>query len=109
MVSFGKWTNWAGNHECGCASGLLPSYIKDSALYSPIGAKYLEYCRNFEDIVYNYNGRPHWGKANFLDYKRAFSLYGENLTKFINVKHKLDPQGIFSNAFVNRICESKEH
>ncbi|MFI5342962.1 MAG: D-arabinono-1,4-lactone oxidase [Chlamydiales bacterium] len=58
----------------------------------------------FEDSLLEDEGRPHWGKTNFLDYKKASRLYGENLEKFISVKRRLDPLGTFSNHFIDRIC-----
>lgn len=58
----------------------------------------------FENSLLENGGRPHWGKTNFLDHKKASRLYGENLEKFIDVKRRLDPLGTFSNDFINRIC-----
>jgi len=68
---------------------------------------HLAFYKEFEEVMSTYHGRPHWGKINFLDYDKAINLYGTNLQKFINVKHKLDPQGVFSNSFTDRIlgCE----
>lgn len=63
----------------------------------------------FEEVLFENEGRPHWGKTNFLDYKKASRLYGENLEKFICVKRRLDPYGIFSNHFIDRICNEQWH
>lgn len=65
--------------------------------------KYLAFYKEFEDVMQQYQGRPHWGKINFLDHEKVVNLYGRNLQKFIAVKQRLDPQGLFSNAFTNRI------
>jgi L-gulono-1,4-lactone dehydrogenase len=54
----------------------------------------------------HYGGRPHWGKLNFLTYEKASSLYGDHLQKFINVKRRLDPHGVFSNGFADRILSN---
>lgn len=62
-----------------------------------------DFYKQFEDLLLEDNGRPHWGKTNFLNYEKAVHLYGENLEKFIKVKKRLDPQGIFSNDFINQI------
>lgn len=70
--------------------------------------KYMAFYREFEDAMREYQGRPHWGKINFMDYEKTVHLYGANLQKFIDVKHKLDPRGVFSNAFTNRIFRSKK-
>lgn len=65
--------------------------------------KYLALYNDFEDNLMKFNGRPHWGKINFLDYKKTLELYGTNLEKFIRIKKRLDPNGIFSNQFENGI------
>lgn len=61
--------------------------------------KYLALYKDFEDNMIRFHGRPHWGKINFLDYKKTLHLYGANLEKFIQVKRRLDPDGVFSNQF----------
>lgn len=55
-----------------------------------------------------YFAKPHWGKISFLDHKKAVQIYGSKLAKFIAAKKKLDPDNLFSNDFVNRICNFKE-
>lgn len=70
--------------------------------------KYLAFYKEFEDAMIAYQGRPHWGKINFIDDEKARKLYGINLQKFLQVKRRLDPKGIFSNSFSDRILKSKE-
>ncbi len=65
--------------------------------------KYLALYKDFEDNMIKFHGRPHWGKINFLDYKKTVYLYGTNLEKFIRVKRRLDPNGVFSNHFTKRV------
>lgn len=67
--------------------------------------KFIAFYREFEELMFAYQGRPHWGKFNLLNYEKASNLYGINLTKFIAVKRRLDPQSVFSNDFIDRICE----
>lgn len=67
----------------------------------------LSFYEEFEELMIKYQGRPHWGKVNFMDYRKAKLLYGANLEKFIRVKQRLDPQGVFSNANIHRLCEPK--
>lgn len=64
---------------------------------------HLELLKAFEDLLFEFEGRPHWGKINFLDYNKAFKLYGNNLKKFIEIKNKLDPNKIFSNSYVEKV------
>lgn len=59
--------------------------------------------REFEELLLEDGGRPHWGKTNFLDFEKTTHLYGENLDRFISVKKRLDPFGTFSNDFIDRI------
>jgi len=66
----------------------------------------LGFYEGFEALLQGYQGRPHWGKTNFLDNVKASSLYGENLEKFISVKRRLDPLGVFSNGYIDRVCGS---
>jgi L-gulonolactone oxidase len=67
--------------------------------------KYLALYQDFEDSMMKFNGRPHWGKVNFLDHKKALDLYGVNLERFIQVKKRLDPNKVFSNQFTKRILK----
>ncbi len=69
--------------------------------------QYYPFFKEFEQALYAFQGRPHWGKINFLTHEMAHSLYGENLEKFIEIKHSLDPKNIFSNACVNQILGLK--
>jgi L-gulonolactone oxidase len=70
--------------------------------------KYLAFYKEFEEAMYAYQGRPHWGKLNFLDHAKAINLYGANLKKFIGLKWQLDPNGMFSNAFTDRVFGIKK-
>jgi len=71
--------------------------------------KYLAFYKEFEETLsINYHGRPHWGKIHFLDQQKVANLYGVNLQKFISVKRRLDPKGVFSNAFTDRIFKAEK-
>ena len=53
-------------------------------------------------LLQKYEGRPHWGKNSipvFLDSKDRFPKWND----FLAVKQKMDPEGIFTNAFWERI------
>ena len=67
--------------------------------------KYLAIYKDFEQEMLSLKGRPHWGKLHFLDYEKALRLYGSKLEQFIAVKQRLDPQGVFSNAFTERVLQ----
>ena len=68
--------------------------------------EYKEFYKKFEELLLQYNGRPHWGKINFLDYSKAFKLYGNNFTQFLQAKKALDPKNMFSNSFTERVLKS---
>jgi FAD/FMN-containing dehydrogenase len=70
---------------------------------TPVEEKYYGFFRQLEEALYALQGRPHWGKINFLTHDSAFALYGQNLLDFIKIKHQLDPQNVFSNAYTNKI------
>lgn len=63
--------------------------------------------KEFYERMLKYNGRPHWGKINFLDTEDARKLYGDNFDKFVKARKELDPQDIFSNPFVERVLDPK--
>jgi xylitol oxidase len=44
--------------------------------------------------------RPHWGKLFRLPPEHVRELYPERL-RFIELAHRLDPEGVFRNAFVD--------
>lgn len=83
----------ATGHSAACMTMSIPIQNSCAGFYE-----------EFEELMLEYQGRPHWGKCNFLDYEKAQRLYGKNLEKFISVKQRLDPQGVFSNAYIDRIC-----
>lgn len=61
-----------------------------------------EYFTAFEELAKRYQGRPHWGKMNFLrfeDFERLYPRYGD----FVAVRNELDPHRIFSNTTLDRI------
>lgn len=70
--------------------------------------KYLHFYQELEEAMRAHRGRPHWGKINFLDHETALTLYGEGLQKFIAVKKRLDPSGLFSNPFTDRLCRNQK-
>ncbi|MEX0940757.1 MAG: FAD-binding protein [Candidatus Babeliales bacterium] len=85
---------------------LSPAAGRDVVFISvttPVQEKFMPFYKEFYKTLLPFNGRPHWGKLNYLTYEDAFKLYGENLTKFIDVRKKLDLNGMFSNNFTKRV------
>lgn len=85
---------------------LSPATDRDVVFFSITTASrsgYEPFYKKFYDLMLQYNGRPHWGKINYLTKADAQKLYGGNFEKFIGIRKKLDPNGMFSNAFTKRI------
>jgi L-gulonolactone oxidase len=60
------------------------------------------YHRDFEGLMREYAGRPHWGKLfsrTAEDFARLYPLYRQ----FDALRRECDPNGIFRNAFVDRV------
>ena len=61
-----------------------------------------EFFREAEQLFRRFDGRPHWGKLNFLDqhdWRFAFPM----LDRFITVRRRLDPDGVFLNDYLRPI------
>lgn len=87
---------------------LSPAYDQDVVFvnmgYTPAGEKYAAMYKEYEKALLQLGGKPHWGKVVYLSHQEASQLYGNNLVQFIKVKNRLDPQGIFSNSFIKKLC-----
>jgi len=64
---------------------------------------YKELFQEFENSMYKFQGKPHWGKEHSLTKEKASQLYGEDYIKFVEAKKELDPAGIFSNAYIDTL------
>jgi FAD/FMN-containing dehydrogenase len=55
----------------------------------------------YEDAMRAFAGRPHWGEMNAVSAAEVRALYPK-LDDFLAIRAKLDPSGMFSNAFTGR-------
>lgn len=55
-----------------------------------------------ERVVTEVGGRPHWGKLHGLDAERLSELY-PRFDDFLAVRDAADPDGVFSNAYTDRV------
>jgi len=81
------------------AQGRDTAYL---AVHLSAGSAFETYFRGVEAIMDELDGRPHWGK---MHYQRAETLaprYAE-WDRFQAVRAKLDPEGRFRNAYLDRV------
>ena len=60
------------------------------------------YFRLVESIMTTVGGRPHWGKLHYLgcaDFEQRYPRFGE----FVSMRDRLDPQGSFTNPYLDRV------
>ena len=61
-----------------------------------------KYFRGVEEIMVDYDGRPHWGKLHFQDHESLSKIYPQ-WEVFQNVRRSMDPLGIFSNPYLDKV------
>jgi L-gulono-1,4-lactone dehydrogenase len=86
-------------------SPLSPAYGRPTGylnLTVPRTAGYIELLRVAEHVARELGGRPHWGKAHTATAEVLEPLYPEWST-FQRVRAQLDPAGLFSNDYVDRV------
>ncbi len=89
---------------------LSPAYGQDMCyvgtkchLLPGISADYVDYFKAVNQLVERYHGRPHWGKQLYSDpayYQQYFPCW----KSFWTLCQLLDPQGLFRNAWSDRIA-----
>ena len=67
--------------------------------------QYQQYFEAVEDIMDDYGGRPHWGKLHFQTSETLATRYPE-WDAFQNARRRIDPDGRFSNAYLDRVVGS---
>jgi len=81
------------------AHGRETCYI---AVHMYRGMDYEPYFRGVEEIMMSFDGRPHWGKLHFRDAASLSKTY-PRWDDFIDVRDKLDPDGLFRNTYLDRV------
>ena len=81
------------------AFGRETSYV---AVHVARPQPYEEYFRGVEAVMDRLDGRPHWGKLHFQTAATLAARYPE-WDRFQAVRRKLDPDGRFSNAYLDRV------
>jgi len=81
------------------SNGRESGYI---AVHRAKGAAYRPYFELVEAIMDDFDGRPHWGKLHFQTAATLASRY-RHWDDFQRVRADYDPQGLFSNDYIDRV------
>lgn len=87
---------------------LSPQYGYDTCMVEIISLKgtqgYFEMIAQFENVLYGFSGRPHWGQVNSLtgSHNLVDSMYPE-YHKWIDVYRQLNKNGTFDSPFSKRV------
>lgn len=66
------------------------------------GMDFESFFRGFEEIMEAYGGRPHWGKRHYQGAATLRDRY-PGWDRFHAVRARLDPDGVFTNAYTSRV------
>lgn len=66
------------------------------------GMPHEQYFRGVEKIMMSFGGRPHWGKMHYQTADTLRAVYPQ-FDRFRAVRAKLDPQGRFTNDYLDRV------
>jgi L-gulono-1,4-lactone dehydrogenase len=72
------------------------------AVHVPRGVDFEPYFRGVEGLMNELEGRPHWGKMHYQTAETLAPRYPE-WDRFQAVRRKLDPDGRFANAYLDRV------
>jgi len=60
------------------------------------------YFADFENLMQDYKGRPHWGKSFTRTHRQIRELYPD-YDRFDRLRRACDPHGVFANRFTDRV------
>jgi FAD-linked oxidoreductase len=84
---------------------LSPSHERDACYIAVHQDRKLDwgpYFRGVEEIMGDYDGRPHWGKRHFQRAETLAPLY-PCWDEFQSGRARLDPRGLFRNDYTDRV------
>jgi FAD/FMN-containing dehydrogenase len=84
---------------------LSPSHERDAcyvAVHQDRKLDWEPYFRGVEEIMADYEGRPHWGKRHFQSAESLAPLYPD-WDEFQTARARLDPGNLFRNAYTERV------
>jgi len=68
--------------------------------FTPVS--YRTYFNAYEHLVRSLGGKPHWAKQHNMNAEEARRIFGEGMEKWLQVRNRVDPTGVFVNGFVKR-------
>jgi L-gulono-1,4-lactone dehydrogenase len=71
------------------------------AAHQYTGMEFESFFRGFEEIMNDYDGRPHWGKRHYQTAATLRERYPD-WDRFQAVRARLDPDGVFTNDYTRR-------
>ena len=74
------------------------------SVHDAADAPHWDFFGEAEQVFRRFDGRPHWGKLNFLEPGELRSLF-PLLDRFTTIRRRLDPDGIFLNDYLRPIVE----
>jgi FAD/FMN-containing dehydrogenase len=84
---------------------LSPAHQRETvyvAVHAFKGMAWEPYFRAVEAVADEHGGRPHWGKRHFHTAATLAPRYPE-WERFAAVRARFDPDGVFSNAYTDRV------
>jgi L-gulono-1,4-lactone dehydrogenase len=84
---------------------LSPAHERETvyvAVHCFKGMEWEPYFRAVEAIADEHGGRPHWGKRHFQTAATLATRY-PGWERFQAVRERMDPDGVFSNAYTDRV------
>jgi FAD/FMN-containing dehydrogenase len=84
---------------------MSPAFGRDSCYVGAYVASRrwtVPYHRDFESLMRDFDGRPHWGKL-FSRTAEDFAQLYPHYHAFNDLRRTCDPHGIFRNAFIDRV------
>ena len=63
---------------------------------------YRKYFSAYEHLMRSLGGKPHWAKQHSMSAAEAVHGFGDGMIKWLEVRARVDPSGVFVNGFVKR-------
>jgi D-arabinono-1,4-lactone oxidase len=63
---------------------------------------YRRYFAAYEHLMRSLGGKPHWAKQHSVSAAQAEKIFGNGMTRWLAVRARVDPTGVFVNGFVKR-------